>query len=77
MSNNDHVAAQGSIEDGLKRLSPDTHSIVIDGGNHGQFGDYSPQSGDGTATINAAEQWQQTVTAVMQLAIALRNDAIN
>ncbi len=30
---------------------------VIEGGNHAGFGSYGAQSGDGTASISAEEQW--------------------
>jgi hypothetical protein len=38
----------------------DTVFVVIEGGNHGQFGDYGPQPGDKVATISPQEQWRQT-----------------
>ncbi len=38
---------------------------VIEGGNHGQFGDYGLQDGDGQATISAEEQWQQTIALIL------------
>ena len=34
------------------------YEYAIDGGNHGQFGSYGVQSGDGTARISAEEQRQ-------------------
>ena len=47
-----------------KKLMPqDTQFVVIDGGNHAQFGDYGPQPGDKTATISRAEQQKQVVEA--------------
>ena len=30
--------------------------VVLEGGNHAQFGSYGPQEGDGTATISPQEQ---------------------
>lgn len=45
----------------------DTQEIVIEGGNHAQFGDYGPQKGDGTAQITPEEQWEKTADAVMNL----------
>ncbi len=69
---NDQVASQANVEDGLKRLPPDTQYIVIDGGNHGQFGDYGLQSGDGTATISPDDQWNQTIKAIVELAKTLQ-----
>ncbi len=41
----------------------DTKFVVIEGGNHGQFGDYGPQPGDKPATITPEQQWQQTTDA--------------
>lgn len=38
--------------------------VVIEGGNHAQFGDYGAQSGDNEATITAEEQVSQTAEAV-------------
>ena len=50
----------GSIIEQYKAFQPaDTEFIVIQGGNHGQFGDYGPQPGDNPATISAESQWQQ------------------
>ena len=44
----------------------DTEFVVIQGGNHGQFGDYGPQPGDNPATISPESQWQQTTDATVQ-----------
>jgi hypothetical protein len=44
----------------------DTIFVVIQGGNHGQFGDYGPQPGDNPATISPQEQWQQTTDATVK-----------
>lgn len=42
----------------------DYTELVIEGGNHAQFGDYGPQEGDGVATISAQEQQERTAEAV-------------
>ena len=34
-----------------------TEYVQIAGGNHAQWGDYGPQDGDGTATIDKSVQW--------------------
>ena len=39
---------------------------IIDGGNHAQFGDYGPQKGDGTASVSAQEQQEETVQAILE-----------
>jgi hypothetical protein len=50
-----------------KALQPaDTKFVVIQGGNHGQFGDYGSQPGDKPATITAESQWQQVTDATVQ-----------
>ena len=62
----------GGLENGAKieqykAFQPaDTVFVVIDGGNHGQFGDYGPQPGDKPATISPQEQWQQTTAATVR-----------
>ena len=49
-----------------KRLRPDGFGeVVIEGGNHAQFGDYGEQAGDGAAAIDAAGQQEQTVQAIL------------
>jgi dienelactone hydrolase len=47
-------------------LPPDTKFVVIDGGNHAQFGDYGFQPGDHEATIARAEQQKQIVDATLK-----------
>jgi hypothetical protein len=42
-------------------LPEDTVWVVIEGGNHAQFGDYGFQPGDNAATISAADQQAQIV----------------
>lgn len=39
--------------------------VIIDGGNHAQFGDYGTQKGDGEATISAEEQWEITTREIL------------
>lgn len=51
----------------LARLPANTPLIIIEGGNHAQFGFYGPQKGDGTPTISRAAQQEQTVGALKTL----------
>lgn len=44
---------------------------TIEGGNHAQFGNYGPQKGDGTATINAESQQNETVAQILQFIAAI------
>lgn len=39
--------------------------VILDGGNHAQFGNYGKQKGDPDATITAKEQQMQTVDAIV------------
>lgn len=47
-------------------LPADAQFVVIDGGNHGQFGDYGFQPGDKQATITRADQQTAVVDATVQ-----------
>lgn len=56
----------------LKRVAdgaayaPDTAlELVLAGGNHAQFGSYGVQSGDGAASISAAEQQRQAAAFIL------------
>lgn len=68
---NDGVA-RNVFKTSLARLPAGTPLVIIDGGNHAQYGNYGPQAGDGTATISREEQQQQTATAILELADQLR-----
>jgi pimeloyl-ACP methyl ester carboxylesterase len=47
-------------------LPTETQFVVMDGGNHAQFGDYGPQPGDKVATISRTEQQKQIVEATIK-----------
>ena len=55
----------GAYESHRDNFPADTKEVVLEGGNHAQFGDYGPQSGDSPATISAAEQQRQTVSVIL------------
>lgn len=55
-----------SFEASRSNLPSTTMFVVIDGGNHGQFGDYGFQPGDNEATISRAEQQKQIVAATVK-----------
>jgi hypothetical protein len=57
------MAGVEKFEETKNLLPLDTQFVVIDGGNHAQFGDYGPQPGDNPATISRAEQQKQAVEA--------------
>jgi hypothetical protein len=54
-----------------KIMPPATQFVVMDGGNHAQFGDYGLQPGDKTATISRAEQQKQIVEASVNFLLEL------
>ena len=56
----------------MSRLPHGTELVVIDGGNHAQFGDNGTQRGDGTASISREDQQRQTATAIAGLAGGLK-----
>ena len=60
----DEVLNRESYDEAQAKLPDDYTEIVLDGGNHGQFGDYGPQEGDGTASFSADQQQQQTIEAI-------------
>ena len=49
------------------RLPPETQWLVIEGGNHAQFGWYGRQSGDGEATISREQQQEAFTQATVAL----------
>lgn len=63
----DGLATPEKIAASRPLLPPDTDWIVIEGGNHAQFGWYGPQSGDNPAAITREEQQQQVVQATLRL----------
>ncbi len=48
-----------------EKISSADEQVVIEGGNHAQFGNYGQQEGDGEASISAQDQQAQTVRAVL------------
>ena len=64
--------ARNVFKESLNRLPAGTPLVIIDGGNHAQYGNYGPQAGDGAATISREEQQRQTTAAVMELVSELK-----
>jgi dienelactone hydrolase len=52
-----------AFETSRQNLPADTEFVVIEGGNHAQFGDYGNQPGDNEADITREQQQTRTVTA--------------
>ena len=55
-----------SFEASRANLPSTTRFVVIDGGNHGQFGDYGFQPGDNEAITSRAQQQKQIVEATVK-----------
>ncbi len=61
---NDQVMNRDNYEKYKENLPSDTTIVEIPGGNHGHFGNYGEQKGDGKATISAAEQQAAVVEQI-------------
>lgn len=68
----DGLATPAKIAASQALLPPSTRFVVIEGGNHAQFGDYGPQRGDNPATLSADEQRRQAVAATVLMLAALK-----
>lgn len=66
-ASNDGLATPDKIDASRALLPADTQWVEIVGGNHGQFGWYGLQNGDGTSTISREDQENQLVNAVLNL----------
>lgn len=60
----DGVLNRDRYKESLPLMPENFTEYVIPGGNHGQFGDYGKQKGDGKASITAQVQWEETVEAI-------------
>ena len=49
-----------------RNIPADTTEVILEGGCHAGFGSYGTQKGDGTPTLTAEEQQQQTADALAQ-----------
>jgi hypothetical protein len=63
----DKVLNLEKVADGRSLMPENSKEIVIDGGNHAQFGCYGEQKGDGTALISGEAQRVQTVDAILEM----------
>ncbi|HKV07868.1 MAG TPA: alpha/beta hydrolase [Thermoanaerobaculia bacterium] len=62
---NDGLATVQEVEANRGNLPASTRWVRIEGGNHGQFGWYGRQLGDGKATISREEQQARTVEVLL------------
>ena len=63
----DGLATLDEIEASRARLPASTMWVVIEGGNHAQFGWYGEQDGDNPATISRETQQEQVVQSTLDL----------
>lgn len=64
---NRSLTVYGTFNTSVKeKITYTDNIVVIDGGNHAQFGNYGKQKGDPDATISADEQQNQAVQATQQ-----------
>ncbi|MCM3616763.1 alpha/beta hydrolase [Sutcliffiella horikoshii] len=62
----DGVIDEIALTEGDARLPSQTYTIIIQGGNHSQFGDYGLQKGDNKAQISKEEQWKRVVQGIVR-----------
>lgn len=62
---NDGLASVEEVEANAEYLPDDTTWVLIDGGNHSQFGYYGSQLGDNTATITREQQQELLIEAIL------------
>ncbi len=60
----DGVLNMVRIEEAPNLVSGNYSEVVIDGGNHAQFGNYGKQKGDGKAVISAEDQQTQAAQVI-------------
>lgn len=67
----DALTVYGSFNSDLEKDIDYTENIVvIEGGNHAQFGNYGAQKGDPPATISAEQQQDEAVSAILDFIAA-------
>lgn len=66
------ISGVSTFDDSRALLPMNTQYILIQGGNHAQFGDYCPQPGDNEAMIARVDQQKQVVEATAQFLKELR-----
>ena len=65
LASEDEVLDSAQVEENRPLLPDDAVEVIIEGGNHAQFGSYGLQEGDGEASISEIEQQQAVIDAVL------------
>ena len=60
----DGVIKMKNVEKGREYMPNSYTEVVIEGGNHAQFGRYGKQNGDRNATISEEEQLSKTIATI-------------
>lgn len=60
------ISGTNRFDESRLNLPNDAEFVVIDGGNHAQFGDYGFQPGDNQATITRMDQQKEAVNATVK-----------
>ena len=71
----DHVLNLSRVEEAENLVTGVYREYTISGGNHAQFGDYGEQAGDGKANITAQEQRKQTIEAIREFLLSIRQNS--
>ena len=67
VSAQDTLTIYGSLNTSVKKkIDYKKNIVVIQGGNHANFGNYGNQKGDAKATISRKSQQNQTIKAIDQ-----------
>ncbi|WP_017416621.1 alpha/beta hydrolase [Clostridium tunisiense] len=69
---NDKVADLNKVKEAKNLVPKDSEFIEIKGGNHGGFGDYGHQQGDGEASITNEQQIHEASTYIIKLLESLK-----
>lgn len=62
----DGVLDRNAYEENRSNLPADTVELLLQGGDHAQFGCYGTQEGDGTPTLSGEAQIRQTAEAITE-----------
>ena len=68
----DGLSTPAKISDAAHLLPEDAEFVEIEGASHASFGDYGPQSGDGTPTIGDDEMSAEVTRLLAELVASLR-----
>lgn len=74
---NDGLASVDEVKANSQFLPEDTNWVLIEGGNHSQFGYYGSQLGDNSATISREVQQKLTVEAVLSALKSIQERQVN